>query len=212
MCLKNISKKSVSDGDAVMYKVFVCSVDEATFLVSPFEHTPLTEEMLDGKAEYTANRHCFPESFFEETAVMLRDKISDGFVHGYADKQSALKDLYRFYSSSFTAAVLIKCSIPKREAYYDGDFDEDKTVTARATRAVTVERVEEMYVCRMTAEDHERYGEYHVFVRKNQSPRRCVAFLKRMYDKVYPQKKGVAYRLPEYMYEIPDSLPDLYNQ
>lgn len=212
MCLKNISKKSVSDGDAVMYKVFVCTINEATFLVSPFEHTPLTDDMIDGKAEYAAGRRYYPESYFDETSVMLRGKISEGFVHGYADKQSALKDLYRFYTSSFTAAVLIKCRIPKGEAYYDGDFDDDQTVKARATRAITVERVEEMYVDRMTEDDHERYGDYHVFVRKNQSPRRCVAFLKRMYEKAYPHKKDVACKYAEYMYEIPDCLPDLYNQ
>lgn len=226
MCLKNISSKSKSDGSAVMYKVFIHTVaredSEKAFLVSPFEYTPLTDDILGGKAEYAADRRCLPESLFDETSVMLRGKISDGFVHGYADKRSALKDLYRFYATKFAAAALIKCRIPEGEVYYDGDFDNDETVRVRATRAVTVERIEEMYVDRMTEEDHERYGDYHMFVRKNQSPRRCVAFLKRMYGKTDPRQlenDSVITVFAEYMSpdenpdSIPDdSIPDLYNQ
>lgn len=221
MCLKNISSKSKSDGGAVMYKVFIRTAareySEKAFLVSPFEYTPLTDDILGGKAEYAADRLGFSESFFDETAVMLRGKIGDGFVHGYADKRSALKDLYRFYASEFDAAALVKCRIPEGETYYDGDFDEDETVRVRAARAVKVERVEEMYVHRMTEEDHEKYGDSHVFVRKNQSPRRCVAFLKRIYGKTDPWKPendSVTPKFPRYMSpdEDPDSIPDLYNQ
>lgn len=221
MCLKNISSKSKSDGDAVMYKVFIHTVaredSEKAFLVSPFEYTPLTDDIIGGKAEYAADRRCLPESLFDETSVMLRGKISDGFVHGYADKRSALKDLYGFYATEFAAAALVKCRIPEGETYYDGNFDDDETVRVRAARAVRVERVEEMYVHRMTEEDHEKYGEYHVFVRKNQSPRRCVAFLRRMYGKTDPWKNendSVIPKFPRYMSpdEDPDSIPDLYNQ
>lgn len=221
MCLKNISSKSKSDGDAVMYKVFIHTVvredSEKAFLISPFERVPLTNDVLGGKAEYAADRRCLPESLFDETSVMLRGKISDGFVHGYADKRSALKDLYGFYATEFAAAALVKCRIPEGETYYDGDFDDDETVRVRATRAVTVERIEEMYVDRMTEEDHEKYGEYHVFVRKNQSPRRCVAFLKRMYGKTdpwQPENDSVitVFSKCMTMEEASDSIPDLYNQ
>ena len=218
MCLTNISKKSVSDGHAVMYKVFVHSSNkiETAFLVSPFRFTPLTDDVLSGKAEYAADRRELLESFFDEATVMLDDEINGGFVHGYADKRSALKDLYGFYASGFTAAALVRCRIPEGETYYDGNFDYDETNKVRATRAVTVERVEEMYVHRMTDEDHEKYGEYHMFVRKNQSPLRCVAFLERMYGKTDPRKKengDVTPRFPKYMSpdENPDSIPDLYN-
>lgn len=221
MCLKNISEKSVSDGDAVMYKVFIhhtraCDGNENVFLFSPFELTPLTDDVLDGKAEYAAYRGGFPESFFDEASVTQRDRIGDGFVHGYADKRSALNDLYKYYASGFTAAALVRCRIPEGETYYDGDFDDEIAVRARATRAVTVERVEEMYVHRMTEEDHEKYGEYHVFVRKGKSPRRCVAFLERVYRRAYPRGKGNGAdpKFPEYISpdENPDGIPDLYNQ
>ena len=218
MCLKNISSKSKSDGNAVMYKVFVHTgvyEENEPFLVSPFELVPLTDDVLSGKAEYAADRDGLSESIFEEAFVMSNGKITNGFVHGYADKQSALKDLYRFYAAEFTAAALVKCRIPEGEAYYDGDFDEDKAVRVRAARAVKVERIEEMYMYRMTEEDHEKYGEYHVFVRKNQSPRRCVLFLKRMYEKTDPWNIDSAVpKLPNYMSpdENPDNIPDLYNQ
>lgn len=221
MCLKNISRKAKSDGDAVMYKVFIhpdtCDENEKAFLVSPFEYTPLTDDILSGKAEYAADRRYLPESLYKEITVITNDKIGNGFVHGYADKRSALKDLYRFYTSKFTAAALVKCRIPEGEVYYDGDFDNDETVRVRATRAVTVERVEEMYVDRMTEEDHEKYGAYHMFVRKNQSPRRCVAFLKRMYGKTDPWQLEndsviTVFSKCMTMEEASDNLPDLYNQ
>jgi hypothetical protein len=230
MCLKNISKKSVSDGDAVMYKVFVLSYsnsyeeylmlekDERTFLSSPFERTPLKKDVIDGKAEYAADREYLPAPFFEEAVVMSSGSINQGFVHGYADKQSALRDLYGFYARNSEAAVIVKCRIPKGETYYDGTFDEDQSCRTRATRAVIVERVEEMYVYRMTEEDHERYGDYHVFVLKDQGPRQCVIFLERMYSRMWKaSSEGNPYDEITAAYMTSDridecNLPDLYNQ
>lgn len=227
MCLTNIRSKSVSDGTTVMYKVFVLtnydvlndylhfskikSDINSTFLTSPFENKQLTKEMLRGNEEYAADREYLPEELFDETSIMLSDKISDGFVHGYADKRSALRDLYSFYARNFYAAVIVKCRIPEGETYYDGDFDHDETNRVRATRTVIVERVEEMYSWKMTEEYHKKYGDYHVFVCKNQNPCRCVDFLCRICESSLA-KDSEAY-LPDYMLcEQLDNVPDLYNQ
>lgn len=230
MCLKNISSKSKSDGNAVMYKVFVLSYfysydeflklkkDGRTFLSSPFERAPLMKDVLDGKAEYAADRENIPASFFEETAILASGSINEGFVHGYADKQSALRDLYGHYARNYEVAVIAKCRIPEGEEYYDGSFDEELDCRVRATRAVFVERIEEMYMYRMAKEDHEKYGAYHVFVLKNQSPSRCVSFLERMYNRMWKvSNKGIPHDEMTACYKSADeircaSLPDLYNQ
>jgi hypothetical protein len=224
MCLCNIKNKSVSDGTAVMYKVFVLpNSDEfknylskkefdnnATFLTSPFEYEPLTKEMLRGKVEYAARRDSIVSAESYEKLVERRDKISTGYVHGYADKQSALRDLYGFYARNFFAAVIVKCRIPEGEAYYDGDFDSDTSVTARAARTMIVERVEEMYSWKMTEKQQEMYGDYHVFVRKNQNACRCVNFLGRICEDTLI-KDCEAYCSDYMSIEQIDNVPDLYN-
>lgn len=184
MCLNNIKYKQVSDGTALVYKVFFYDNEVeagkiAGQFVSPFVRVTLQPDQLSGKKEYAASRQYTAKHY--ECNAEANDKINAGFVHGYADKQSALRDFYMFYTRHHYACAIVKCRIPEGETYYDGDFDSDGSVRVRATRAVVVERVEEMFCCCMNGSDHERYKDYHVFARKRQTPRRCLDFLRRVW-------------------------------
>lgn len=183
MCLTNITGKKFSDGTVVVYKVFnfrPASTSQGLTpdfikgcLRSPFEGQLLTRDQLEKKALYEAVRgehysirsHKWvanPSSYYED-AVMSARRADEFFVHAYADKKSALYDFYNFYSLQSYGCAMVKCVIPKGEAYFSGMFDGEANMPSVATRALEIVAIEEMFCELMNEENHAKYGGSHVF-------------------------------------------------
>lgn len=204
MCLNKASEKKVAK-DTVMYKVFI---ERNGKLVSPFEYEPLTDDMIAGTVPYAARR-VERDDYYERRTECNR-KITSGFVHGYADKRSALNDLYMFYARNFDSCLIAKCRIPDGEAYYDGIFDQDCDAHVRATRAVFVERVEEMFCTKLAMEDRAKYGRLHVFAVKGKTPAECVKEFHAIRMKAYGASQTATAETLEW--QEAENEPDMFAQ